>query len=154
MQPGAQEGISTDETQARRFADKVKQASGEIRAWFEQLLKDLLDILDKAYSALSKEQNWEQMELIREDKNAIQMIADAYFDGMEGANGSVADAVSTKFSLNPDFVDEYDAWDGKDAKGYFVVGTTSEALQSIGIDPKNIEWDKGKIIKKKKSILG
>ena len=50
-------------------------------------------------------------------------------------------------SINPDFAQEYAAWDKKSTGGYFVLGTTSEALQSIGIDPARIYWDKSKIKK-------
>lgn len=59
-----------------------------------------------------------------------------------------------KYSLNPKFAQEYDAWDKVNTRGYFVVGDTSEPLQAIGIEPKNIEWDKSKIVKIKEKHPG
>ncbi len=53
----------------------------------------------------------------------------------------------TQYSINPKFAEEYRAWDKKETGGYFLLGTTSEALQSVGIDPKKIYWDKSKIKK-------
>lgn len=53
-------------------------------------------------------------------------------------------------SINPDFANEYDKWNGVDETVKFNVGTTSKALQSIGVDPKEIYWDSSKIIKTKK----
>lgn len=52
-----------------------------------------------------------------------------------------------QYKLNPNFQSEYDAWvkDGRKGGGYFRLGTTSEALESIGINPANIYWDKSKI---------
>lgn len=52
-----------------------------------------------------------------------------------------------QYKLNPNFQSEYDAWvkDGRKSGGYFRLGTTSEALESIGINPANIYWDKSKI---------
>lgn len=82
--------ILTDEQQGKRFADKVMKSSGKVRAWFEQLIKDLRAILDKAYNILKGQKSWEQMELIRNNKQALDMIADYYFEGMEGTKGKAA----------------------------------------------------------------
>jgi hypothetical protein len=65
-----------------------------------------------------------------------------------GVNDSISkNDKNVRFSINPNFTREYDAWDKKKANGYFYIGTTSEALQSIGIEDKKIRWDKGKIIR-------
>ena len=82
--------ILTDEKQAKRFAEKVLSASEKVKRWFEKLLKDLRAILDKAYNALKREKSWEQMELIRNNKQTLDMIADYYFEGMEGTKGKAA----------------------------------------------------------------
>ena len=52
----------------------------------------------------------------------------------------------TRYSINENFVNEYDRWDKQQTGIYFRTGTTSEALQSIGIDDKNIYFDSSKII--------
>jgi hypothetical protein len=52
-----------------------------------------------------------------------------------------------KYQLREDFEEEFDAWDKKSRGGYFRVGTTSEALKSIGVKDSEISWDKSKILK-------
>ncbi len=52
----------------------------------------------------------------------------------------------TRYSINENFVNEYDRWDKQQTGIHFRTGTTSEALQSIGIDDKNIYFDSSKII--------
>ena len=87
--------ILTDEQQGKRFADKVMKSSGKVRAWFEQLIKDLRAILDKAYNILKGQKSWEQMELIRNNKQTLDMIADYYFEGMEGTKGKASNTEKT-----------------------------------------------------------
>lgn len=82
--------ILTDEQQGKRFADKVMKSGSKVKAWFEKLIKDLRAILDKAYNILKGQKSWEQMELIRNNKQALDMIADYYFEGMEGTKGKAA----------------------------------------------------------------
>lgn len=82
--------ILTDEQQGKRFADKVMKSGSKVKAWFEKLIKDLRAILDKAYSILKGQKSWEQMELIRNNKQTLDMIADYYFEGMEGTKGKAA----------------------------------------------------------------
>lgn len=64
------------------------------------------------------------------------------------------DRSDAKYALNPDFEQQYDQWDKKDPRWRFKVGTTSEALKSIGIPDKKIIWDSGKIIKIKAKHSG
>ena len=59
-----------------------------------------------------------------------------------------------RYSLNERFSKQFDRWiNDKDEQGrlktggYFNVGTTSEALKSIGVKDYNIYWDKSKIAK-------
>ena len=51
-----------------------------------------------------------------------------------------------RYSIDPDFGERIDAWDGKSGKT-FQVGRTSKALQSIGVRDKRIIWHSGKIAK-------
>lgn len=87
--------ILTDEQQGKRFADKVMKSSGKVRAWFEQLIKDLRAILDKAYNIIKGQKSWEQMELIRNNKQTLDMIADYYFEGMEGTKATNSDSAQS-----------------------------------------------------------
>ena len=52
-----------------------------------------------------------------------------------------------KHSIRAKFYEEYDAWDKKNPRKRFVVGNTSEILQSLGINNSPITWDAAKIIK-------
>ena len=66
------------------------KSGSKVKAWFEKLIKDLRAILDKAYNILKSQKSWEQMELIRNNKQTLDMIADYYFEGMEGTKGKAA----------------------------------------------------------------
>ena len=49
-----------------------------------------------------------------------------------------------RYSIDPNFGERIDAWDGKSGKT-FQVGRTSKALQSIGVRDKRIIWHSGKV---------
>lgn len=72
----------------------------------------------------------------------------------EGVKAERIDRSDAKYALNPDFEQQYDQWNKKDPRWRFKVGTTSEALKSIGIPDKKIIWDSGKIIKIKAKHSG
>ena len=93
--------ILTDEEQGKRFAEEVMHSTSKVKAWFEQLLKDLREILDKAYNILKDEKSWKQMEIVR-NKATIDTIADIYFEGMKGIEQAEAQEISDadlKFSV-------------------------------------------------------
>ena len=58
---------------------------------------------------------------------------------------SVNDDKKIKMSINFNFEEEFDNWDKKDRIGNFVLGNTSKALKSIGLDKKDIVIDKSKL---------
>ena len=144
--------ILTDKATADMFIERIIGADADTRTVFERILDSILDFLQKAYDVLKGEKSWQQMELVKQNQDAIERIRDAYFAALEDLQGQDMEQGESevKYSINPDFATEYDMWDKKSRRGFFVVGTTSEALQSIGINPKNIEWDKKKIITIKK----
>lgn len=53
---------------------------------------------------------------------------------------------SKKYSIDPNFAERIDTWNGKSGQT-FRVGRTSAALQSIGVRDKTIIWHSGKIAK-------
>ena len=83
-----------------------------------------------------------------------EMGADKFFNEAWGGVISRDNAAATdrttgppdgeRFSIEPEFAREIDAWDGK-ADKTFRVGTTSEALQSIGVEDRGIIWRGRKI---------
>lgn len=130
--------ILTDEQQGKRFADKVMKSGSKVKAWFEKLLKDLRAILDKAYNILKGQKSWEQMELIRNNKQTLDMIADYYFEGMEGTKGKTANGdgkVSFSPRLDPDFGSKVDI-----EKNYKAVAN----MQPVA-DVKGTEFAKGEV---------
>lgn len=54
---------------------------------------------------------------------------------------------AVKYSINPEFARQYDAWDRKNTRAVFHVGSTSDVLEELGVDSKNIYWDASKIVK-------
>jgi len=50
-------------------------------------------------------------------------------------------------SINKKFAIIYDKWDKTNIEGFFILGTTSKVLQSIGLEKRNIILDKTKIVK-------
>lgn len=78
----------------------------------------------------------EAVELDGED-SAISVREDA-------ATAAVGNKGPTRYSIDTEFASELDAWNGKSNK-IFHVGTTSEALQSIGVEDRNIVWHGKKI---------
>ena len=53
---------------------------------------------------------------------------------------------NTFYSINQNFASEYDNWNKRNINGYFIIGKTSNALKSIGLDERNIVIDKSKIM--------
>lgn len=72
------------------------------------------------------------------------------FDKAYRENGKLTDVrengKDVKYSINPEFAEQYDRWDKKTLKS-FTIGTTSDVLQSLGIKDSDIKWDGSKIIK-------
>lgn len=62
----------------------------------------------------------------------------------DAATAAVGNKGPTRYSIDTEFASELDAWNGKSNK-IFRVGTTSEALQSIGVEDRNIVWHGKKI---------
>jgi hypothetical protein len=52
---------------------------------------------------------------------------------------------SVNYAVNPSFYNEFDAWDKTSTRGYFVLGTPSQALLDVGIPNDRIVMDKTKI---------
>lgn len=68
------------------------------------------------------------------------------------AVGTVSETESVRYQLNTNFAAEVDSWYNNSIEfnkpgGFFKIGTTSSALQSIGVKNYDITWDKAKIKK-------
>lgn len=168
-------GISTDEAMdeiAAEFAEKLFTDEDALRAAineanktpehrtamqkFFDTVRDVVKKLKQAIAKLRGKADVTELEnTISDLERARGLWLEAYHaaekNAQETKNTAQTDGV--KYSLNAEFTRELDAWiqAGKKGGGYFRIGTTSEALQSIGVKDYAIYWDKTKIAKIMKS---
>lgn len=83
-------------------------------------------------------------EISRLEDNFKRMISEAVETKKETPTKNGGDL---QFSINENFKNRYDAWDKKNPRVKFEVGTTSLVLQRLGIPNRKIYWDSSKIIK-------
>ena len=95
---------------------------------------DKLNKINKATGYKSEKIFWTDV------KNKFE---NAYKQDYHGVNVSEM----LKFSINSNFKQEYDSWNKIDRQGSFLIGKTSDALKSIGLDDYDIVMDKSKILK-------
>lgn len=90
--------------------------------------------------------------LAAEQRQAAERLRDmltgeikrAYGTDVKGEAAVESDG-GKRYSISKSFVKNYDAWDKQSVGGYFKLGTTSAALESVGINPASIYWYKSKI---------
>lgn len=75
------------------------------------------------------------------------MYLKAFNEAEKNYTAAESNGSGEKFQIRNDFYKEYDAWDKKNPHIQFVLGSTSKALQTIGIADKRIVMDSSKIIK-------
>ena len=129
------EHLFTDEAAIQQLVEQEPNLGMRIKNWIRSILAYFKK--DQQPALLLKAERLYQ--------KAIDQVLKQRQEGARVKQGGV------KHSINPDFEAQYDRWDKKDSVGYFKVGTTSEALESIGINPSEIYWDKAKIIKIQKA---
>ena len=94
--------------------------------------------------------------VMRENEARYRTAANIWYQALENAGTkykegytAVTDAGSkgTQYQIDPDFETKFDKWleAGKPSGMRFRLGTTSKALQSIGVNPKNIYMYSSKI---------
>lgn len=135
--------ILTDKATADMFIERIIGADADTRTVFERILDSILDFLQKAYDVLKGEKSWQQMELVKQNQDAIERIRDAYFAALEdlqGAEAEQGEGSGRKYSINPDFEAEYDAWiqDGRPNKT-LTVGRTSDVFVNMGAKRQTVE---------------
>lgn len=81
----------------------------------------------------------------REEKSAVRAVR--YFEAaLREMDTAKESGGKGKYRINPKFAQQLDTWDGK-SQITFELGTTSEALQSIGIDDRHIVMHGAKVQK-------
>lgn len=150
-------GIEQHERRARqRSADDVRQP-----VYARKLMDALHDLVIKIKRAL----NGGEVRLSDNQRAAFRELADKVGEmeqlfsealettqGKAGSKNAANEGGKVRYSLNPEFSDRFDAWLRADKKndpasGRFLVGTTSDSLQSIGVSDYKIYWNAAKIAK-------
>ena len=121
---------SADRTLLQKLRDAIHEIVGKLTGRAKRQAQTVEGKLQAAFEAASK-----QAESLNNKNTATE-------DG------------ETRYALNEKFSQQFDDWvNDKDEQGrlktggYFNIGTTSEALKSIGVKDYNIYWDKSKIAK-------
>lgn len=116
----------------RSIAEKVLDYLKGIIQKIQKMMRDVLPTSTEA-------------RILNEELEVAKEAERLWMEALADANGKKIGA--ERYSLKKDFKEKYDNWDGKNARIAFEVGSTSEALKSIGVEDKKIVWDAGKIIK-------
>lgn len=138
-----------DEKTIRELVNENRPLAVKIQSW----IKGFLESIEKALTALGLKSP--EVRALEGDTEALEKISGMFKSALEDAKENKSEKTSktndVKYSINPEFAHRYDEWNKNEIGGYFFLGTTSEPLQSIGINPAEIYWDKSKIkaIKKK-----
>lgn len=138
-----------DEKTIRELVNENRPLAVKIQSW----IRGFLESIEKALTAIGLKSP--EVRALEGDTEALEKISGMFKSALEGAKKNKSEKTSktndVKYSINPEFAHRYDEWNKNEIGGYFFLGTTSEPLQSIGINPAEIYWDKSKIkaIKKK-----
>lgn len=145
--------LSTEEG-ATDFLNWLKDDSGitakEQKGVIQTIINFLDEIIGKIKSYVKEKGSNSDIDL-----EQAQKIRKIFFDALDTASENYRSSEKgvtnvendTRYMINKDFEKEYDAWNKKDDSISFEIGTTSKALQSIGIGDKTIEIDSSKLIK-------
>lgn len=130
---------------------KLVEADRTLAERIRDFLQEFIDTIKETLRTLEGEASWKQMQSIRQDTELLSAIADMFDAALGEMHGNRNDLeADMKYSVNPTFEREYDAWDGKNENARFFVGKTSQTLRYIGVKNQEIVWDASKIIKVKR----
>ena len=110
------------------------------------LLKRLWNAVKRFVTHSSGESKADAKDIADGLRTLIEKYSGVDMGRRAGETGRSNTNSNVKLSINPDFASQYDAWDKKSSGVFFHLGTTSDALQSIGIDPAKIIFNKSKIL--------
>lgn len=112
------------------------------------IIKRILNALERFIARIRGKDAY----LAVEQRQAAERLRDMLTGELKRAYGTEVKGEATvesdggkRYSISKSFVKNYDAWDKQSVGGYFKLGTTSAALESVGINPANIYWYKSKI---------
>lgn len=144
--------VFASEENVQRFAQQSKQ-NRNILQRIADCLTRVMDKIGRITDTLA--QNDAEASVFYGDVDLLTQMRDIMNEALEYQDDTNANQTNAaKYWINPDFNKQYDAWDGKNPTRKFNIGTTSKALQSIGVKDQNITWDSSKIIKIKNKHAG
>lgn len=135
----------------RAALERMAQQDRSLLETIVEFFRELLEKLDELAGKLAGQDR--AAAALRRSEDTLRRMRDLAFAVLEENRGTDrgqagdGEAASMKYSLNPDFARQYDEWDKKRFNFSFVIGTTSKALQSIGVKDRRITWDASKIIR-------
>lgn len=157
-------GLFSTESGANDFIQWLQKDSGYNQTEQRTIIQKIIDTLDQVVDYLKN--LIKDSGLTRAARKAAQMeeqraheIRQMFLDALEGAietantTGKYTTDAAIKNSLK-DFAEQYDAWDGKDARTVFDVTIATDVYKFIGKDNKTIRFDASKIIKIKAKHAG
>ncbi len=121
--------------------DRFIQRNREKRGVLQRVRDAIRKLLQKLTGAERR------MAQTAEGRLAAALDAAARQAGALEVNQNANQEAVAKYSIDPDFARVYDAWDKRQTGIRIRIGSTSNALQSIGVNVKDIYWDTGKIKK-------
>lgn len=110
---------------------------------FQRLAREDVGLARRIYEALRSFLQRVRDTLTRKQASDLERVANSWEAALtQGAKNSRDGRViepdgSARYSIDPGFADAIDRWDGV-ANSTFRIGTTSQVLQSIGVDDRNI----------------
>ena len=137
----------------QQLAAENRSLAGRIGQW----IKDFVRRLKRAFKGV--EARHEEARILMRHAEDLQKMWDralvqaVHSRDAQGSKKAATEGGSVKYSIRDEFSNEIDNWDGK-SKKVFNVGTTSEALKSIGVKDRGITWYGGKIAKIMKEHSG
>ena len=127
-----------------KVLDAIKSIAEKVREFIKGTLKD-----GKITGAHNKQaQPW------IEDVKALEKLAKLFSKYMDEQRVAVQETTQernqggVRYSVDKEFYNKFDAWDGVNPNITFVIGNTSEVLKSIGMKQQTIKMHSGMIISK------
>lgn len=139
-------------------SDVLDQFATQRRSAAQTIMDALHDLVVKIKRALGSKEvrlSDNQKAAFRDLEGKAREMETLFAKALESAQGkenAANEGGGARYSLNPEFSNRLDAWLRADKKntpasGRFFIGTTSDALQSIGVSNYKIYWNAAKIAK-------
>ena len=133
----------------KEFIDNIAKSDKSITQKVIDFFQDIIDALD---ILITDVKNNKASKLLKESKERYEKARNLWADALDVAsreykNGAEVEKEGhNKYSINPEFESQYDSWNKKD-RIRFHLGTSSKVFEEVGISPRNVYIDGGKILK-------